>query len=160
MPFNFKTYVTCLSPTYLSGKLTWLVLARKFGVLGTGFLLHCKESNLGPFFLFFYFLSRDQFFVIVTKIWSRWQKIGRDDNWNCRVTNFLSSWQKFGNDDNWNCWYCLYFDQTPIIIKYAWTLIKSQSTKSRMFGHGSNCSNHHQGCLYCMCLRNKSLQNK
>ena len=31
---------------------------------------------------------------------------------------------------------CLYIDQTPIIIiKYAWTLIKSQSTSSRIFGH-------------------------
>ena len=42
---------------------------------------------------------------------------------------------------------CLYIDQTPIIIKYAWTLIKSQSISSRMLGHGLNCSNHHQECL-------------
>ena len=42
---------------------------------------------------------------------------------------------------------CLYIDQTPIIIKYAWTLVKSQSISSRMLGHGLNCSNHHQECL-------------
>ena len=98
----------------------------------------------GLSFCFFYFLSRDQFFVIVTKIWSRWQKIGCDDNWNCRVTNFLSSWQKFGHDDNWNCrmtnflssWQKIGFE----------TLIKSRWSSTRILVHWSN-PHHHQVCL-------------
>ena len=142
-PSKLTTYPTFF-PTKLAGNNNKLVIIIS--------LLKKFFGDIGPFFLVFFIFGR------MTKFLSRWQKIGCDDNWHCRVTNFLSSWQKFGHDDKKlvlrhglnpddHQQGCLYVDQTPIIINYAWTLIKSQSTKSRMFGHGLNCSNHHQGCL-------------
>ena len=69
--------------------------------LPTAWILFTK---FGAFLSVFFFLSRDQFFVIVTKIWSWWQKIGRDDNWNCHrdqnlVTIGIVAWPNFCHDD-------------------------------------------------------------
>ena len=67
-------------------------------------------------------LSRDQFFVIVTKIWSRWQLE-------------LSSWPKIGWDDNWNC----HRDQNLVTMTKNWFhwfrsgVIPSVSTCLRAF---------------------------